>query len=120
MAIDDYFCHLCTIERPQGEEVRGTNGEILTPPTDLVTAQPCRLTTKTQRLASPEGWVTLTTYSLFLPVNDGTKGLKMNDIVSKVILEDLSDAGSFTVAAVVPQMGKAGLHHITLDLEKVA
>lgn len=120
MAIDDYFCHLCTIQRPQGAAVRGTNGEILTPLTDLVTAQPCRLTTKAQRLANPEGWVTLTSYSLFLPVNDGTKGLKMNDIVSKVVLDDLSEAGSFTVASVVPQMGKSSLHHITLDLEKVA
>jgi hypothetical protein len=119
MAIDDFFCHVCTIQRPQGTVVRGANGEILTPLTDLVTALPCRLATKTERMATPAGFVVLTVYSLFVPVNDGTKGLRANDVVSEIILDDLSTDGPYTVSAVIPHLGKSSLHHITLELERL-
>jgi hypothetical protein len=119
MAIDDFFCHVCNIQRPQGAVVRGANGEILTPLGNLITALPCRLVTKTERVASPAGFVTLTVYSLFVPVTDGTKGLEANDVVSEIILDDLRSDGPYTVAAVIPYLGKSSLHHITLDLERL-
>jgi hypothetical protein len=119
MAIDDFFCHVCTIQRDQGTPVRGANGEILTPLSDLITALPCRLATKTERVASPAGFVVLTVYNLFVPVNDGTKGLRANDMVSEIILDDLSTDGPYSVGAVIPHLGKSSLHHITLDLERL-
>jgi hypothetical protein len=121
LAIDDYFCHLCNIQRQQGEPVRGANGEILTPFTDLVTAQPCRLTTVSQRLANAAGgWMVATSFKLFLPATDATRALVAGDQVSEVILEDLKTAGPFVVDAVVPQMGWLSLHHVTLDLSRTA
>ncbi|RPI63878.1 MAG: hypothetical protein EHM48_01750 [Planctomycetaceae bacterium] len=114
MALSDYFCHRCTIQR--FSIVRGTSGEETPAWADHIMALPCRFVVQDERVASPQGLLVLTTYRLLVECR---LDIRAGDRASEIIMDDLSTEGPFTIKAVIPRLGQNSQSHITLRLEKV-
>jgi len=114
MALKDYFVHQCTIQ--ESTKSRGSSGEVIdswSDKVDLVNVE-CRLLTKEERVAGPEGLVVMTTYTLLL-----TAGLSITTAnrIRRVKLEDGSELGPFRISSVLPRTGRKAQNHMALSLK---
>ena len=116
MALRDYFIHQCTVQETTTS--RGASGQVIdtwSDKTELID-EPCRLLTKEERIASPEGLMVVTTYTLLV-----TAGLSITtaDRIRVVTLEDGSELGPFRISSVLPRTGRKAQHHMALLLKVV-
>jgi head-tail adaptor len=115
MALTDYLNDRCTVQRKT--DGRGPSGEVIPTWADHLTRVACRYLVQDERVASPQGWLVVTTVRLIVwPGQDITTA----DRVSSVTLDDGSTVGPFDILSVVPRRGASGQNHIMLRLEKVA
>ena len=115
MPIATHLIHLCTIQR--STKTLDAYRNAVETWRDVAVGVQCRLVAKAQRVFSDElaQWFTLTTYTVLLPA--GTD-IQTADRVANVVYEDGStDAGPFTVNAVLPRRG-VGLHHISVQVTR--
>ena len=116
MGIDSYFIHRCTIERPTVVQQDAYNNDVAQFAA-VATDISCRLVMRAQKMVSDDRtqFVVVTSYKLFVP---GNADVREGDQIASLTLEDGTEAGTFSVAAILPRRSRA-VHHITLELEKV-
>lgn len=115
MSFADHLIHTCTIER--ATTTRDAYNHDVEAWAPQLSGLRCRLVIGTQRVAFSElaEKPVITTYKVLVPA--GT-AVDEGDRVVNVIVEDGTiEAGPFRIDSVLPRRG-AGLHHITLLLER--
>lgn len=116
MGIDTHFIHRCTIERPTVVQQDAYNNSV-TQYAEAGTEIPCRLVTQTQKMVSDDRtqFVVVTSYKLFVP---GNTDVREGDQIASLTFEDGTEAGTFSVAAILPRRSWTR-HHLTLELEQI-
>lgn len=115
MPISNHFIHRCNTQR--AEQTLDAYQNAVATWRDVNVEVPCRLVAKAQQVYSDvqAQFFTLTTYTVLLPA--GTDILP-EDRVTDVVLEDgTTDAGPFSVNAVLVRRGRAA-HHVSVSVTR--